>query len=177
MNGFQKNAVTRCAGIFVVLAVVSSVLVGCAGYRLGSTLPEGINVVHVPTFINKTTEPLLEIVTTQATIREIQRDGTLSLGSLEKSDIVLNVSVIDLKLNPLRYEKDTRTTTREYRMTITASLKLTNRSTGKVMTRNVVIGETDFMPTGDLSSAKRDALPLASRDLARRIIENVVEYW
>lgn len=177
MNGFQKNAVACCLGIMVMTALLSVVLTGCAGYRLGSTLPEGINVINVPTFVNKTTEPLLDVIATQATIKEIQRDGTLSIGTLDKSDIVLHVSLIGIKLQPLLYEKDSRTTTREYRMTLTASLKLTNLSTGKVMTRNVVIGETDFMPTGDLSTAKREAIPFAAKDLARRIVENVVEYW
>ncbi len=176
MKIYYKFAANVCVSI-IILTVVSGMLSGCAGYRLGSSLPEGIEVIHIPTFINKTTEPLLEVVTSQAVISEIQRDGTLSLGNLEKSDIILNVSVIDLRLQPLRYEKDQSTTTREYRMIITASLKLTNRSSGKIMTRSVVKGEADFMPVGDLSSAKRDTLPAASRDLARRIVENVVEYW
>lgn len=176
MDLYKSCTVKMCIGI-VMLSAVASVLTGCAGYRLGSTLPPGINVVHVPIFINKTSEPLLEIVTSQAVISEIQRDGTLSIGSREKCDVILDVSVIDLQLKPLRYETDRTTTTREYRMTITASLKLTNRLTGKVMTRNVVIGENDFMPIGDLSSAKRDAVPEAARDLARRIVENIVEYW
>ncbi len=176
MNIFQSYIVKSVA-VVIILAAVAGVLSGCVGYRLGSTLPPGINIVHVPTFINKTSEPLLEIVTSKAVISEIQRDGTLSIGSLEKCDIILNVSLIDLQLKPLRYETDRTTTTREYRMTITASLKLTNRLSGKVMTRSVVTGETDFMPTGDLSSAKRDAVPDAASDLAHSIIENVVEYW
>jgi len=172
----HKFTVNVCASI-IILAVASSMLPGCVGYRLGSTLPEGIEVVHIPTFINKTTEPLLEVVASQAVISEIQRDGTLGVGSREKSDVILNVSVIDLRLQPLSYQKDQATTTREYRLIITASLKLTNLSSGKVMTRNVVKGETDFIPVGDLSSAKRDALPAAAKDLARSIVESVVEYW
>ncbi len=175
MNILSHTA-KRCS-VVIMLAAVAGVLTGCAGYRLGSTLPPGINIVNVPTFINKTSEPLLEIVTSKAVISEIQRDGTLSIGSPEKCDVVLNVSVIDLQLKPLRYETDHTTTTREYRMTITASLKLTNRLSGKVMTRSVVTGETDFIPTGDLSSAKRDAVPDAARDLAHSIVESVVEYW
>jgi hypothetical protein len=176
MKIYHKFRVNICASI-IILVVASIMLPGCVGYRLGSSLPEGIEVVYIPTFINKTKEPLLEVVTSKAVISEIQRDGTLSIGNREKSDIILNVSVIDLKLKPLSYESDQTTTTSEYRMIITASLKLTNLSTGKVMTRNVVTGETDFVPVGDLSSAKRDALPDAAEDLAHSIVENVVEYW
>jgi len=152
-------------------------LTSCTGYRLGSSLPPGVSTVYVPTFINKTSEPLLESVTTAAAISEIQRDGTLRLGDEKKSDIILYVSLTDLKLSPLRYENDDNTTTKEYRLSITASIRVENRATGKIMLRNVVVGEKDFIPTGDLSSGKRNALPLASKDLAHNIIEKVVEYW
>jgi len=171
INNFRLN------GIIILTAIAISALTGCSSYRLGSSLPEGIEVIHVPTFVNKTSEPLLEIITTSKTISEIQRDGTLSIGDAKKSDIILYVSLTDLKLVPLRYETERTTTTREYRLIITASLRLENRVTGKVMARNVVSGERDFMPSGDLSSAKRAALPLAAVDLAHSIVEKVVEFW
>jgi hypothetical protein len=161
----------------ILLVGVLGISPGCIGYRLGSTLPAGINVVHVPTFINKTTEPRLEIETSQAAIREIQRDGTLSVSDFDKSDVVLEVALIGFRLEPLRYEADNSTTTREYRLTITADIKLTNRRTKKVMTHTTVQGEADFTPTGDLSSAKREALPEAASDLAHDIVESIVEYW
>ena len=52
-------------------------LTGCAGYRLGTMLPPDIQSVAVPTFINRTSEPLLESETTRAAIREFQQDGSL----------------------------------------------------------------------------------------------------
>jgi len=150
---------------------------GCAGYRIGSTLPPGISVVNVPTFENQTSEPRLEIETTQATISEIQRDGTLSVSDFDKSDVILNVVLTGFRLEPLRYDPNRTTTTREYRLTITADLKLTYRRTKEVLTQATVQGEADFTPTGDLSSAKREALPIAATDLAHDIVESIVEYW
>jgi len=173
---FMQTKKIRYSGGMIMLAL-AALLSGCSAYRLGSSLPPGINVINIPTFVNKTSEPLLEVVTTAATISEIQRDGTLSLGDMNKSDVVLYVSLTGLRLDPLRYESETTTTAREYRLTITASIRLENRVSSKVMMRSVVIGERDFIPTGDLSSAKRDALPLASSDLAHSIVEKVVEYW
>jgi hypothetical protein len=169
---------TLASGIGIACITAASLLfTGCVGYRLGSTLPPGINVIHITTFINKTTEPRLEIETTQATIREVQRDGTLSVSDLEKSDVILRVALVGFKLEPLRYETDRSTTTREYRLTITANLTLTDRITKKVLTQSTVQGEADFTPTGDLSSAKREALPEAAKDLAHDIVESVVEFW
>jgi len=160
-----------------VITLCLTAMPGCSSYKLGSSLPSDIKVVYVPTFINKTSEPLLDAVTTDAAISEIQRDGTLSLGSQDKSDVILNVILTDLKLYPLRYKKSNSTTANEYRLAITASMQLKKRSTGKIMMSYVVVGERDFIPSGDLSTGKRDALPMAAKDLAHRIVERIVEYW
>ncbi len=179
MNAMKRHALKNGQRFLaILLAGTLGVLPGgCMGYRLGSTLPDGINIVHVPTFVNKTTEPRLEIECSQATLRELQRDGTLSVSNLEKSDVVLEVVLTGFRLEPLRYDADNSTTTSEYRLTITADLVLTNRRTKKIMTQDTVQGETDFVPTGDLTSAKREALPDAAEDLAHDIVESVVEYW
>lgn len=153
--------------------------VGCTalGYRVGTTLPPGIEVVHIPSFENKSGEPRLELGATQATIAQIQRDGTLTVGDLAKSDVILEVVLTEFSLTPLRYDSDTATTTSEYRMTIRADVKLVHRTSQKVLTSNSVKGEADFVPTSDLSTAKRDALPAAESDLAHQIVKSVVEFW
>lgn len=161
--------------IFSVGALTSSCT--ALGYRVGSSLPPGINVVNIPVLENRSGEPQLELTTTKALISELQRDGTLSVGDIEKADVVLTVVLEDFSLQPLRYESDSATATSEYRLTIRASLVLKNRRDGKVMVTNKVKGETDFVPTGDLSSAKREALPRAAADLAHQIVKSVVEFW
>ena len=165
------------ASVLFLGATMSLLMAGCAGYRLGSTLPPDIRVVHIPTFVNKTSEPRIDIETAQATLSEIQRDGTLSVSSLDKSDVILNVTLVGFKLQPLRYDSDSATTAQEYRLTMTADITLTHRLTKRVMTQTTVQGEEDFTQTGDLSSAKRAAMPEAARDLAHDIVESIVEYW
>lgn len=171
MNAFMKSALCGCS--VVLLSAGCTAL----GYRVGSTLPPGINVVHVPTFQNRTSEPQLELDTTQAVISEIQRDGTLTVGDMEKSDVVLSVELTGFTLEPLRYDSNTATTTQEYRMTIWASVILADRRANKVLVKTTVKGEADFEPVSDLSSAKRDAQPKAATDLAHQIVKSVVEFW
>lgn len=163
----------------LVIIAVAALSAGCTamGYRVGSSLPPGISVVHVPALENRTSEPQLELATTKAVMSELQRDGTLSVGDIEKADVVLTVVLDNFVLAPLRYERDSATATSEYRMTIRASIELKNRRDGRVMVKNTVKGETDFIPSGDLSSAKRDALPRAAADLAHQIVKSVVEFW
>lgn len=173
----KKTGMLRSFTYVILAATCAIITAGCTGYRLGSSLPPGIRVIYVPTFVNKTSEPLLDVATTAACISEIQRDGTLRVGDEQKSDVILYVTLIDLQLHPLRYKNSNNTTTKEYRLSITASLQLKQRSTGRIMVSNVVAGERDFVPTGDLSNAKREALPKAAQDLAHQIVEKVVEYW
>jgi hypothetical protein len=151
---------------------------GCAGYRLGSMLPPDIQTVHVPTFINETEEPLLEIETTRAAISEIQRDGSLRIASAEEADALLTVRLIDFRLQPLAFDRDRRAAAEEYRMYITAAVVLTRRGTDEIIAQNPrVTGEATFVLAGDMTSSKQSALPNASRDLAHLIISRLVEAW
>ncbi len=177
----MANTALRIVSHISVPALCAALLlnIGCTalGYRVGTTLPPGIEVVHVPSFANRTGEPRLELGATQATIAQIQRDGTLTVGDIDKADVVLQVVLTDFSLSPLRYDSDTATTTSEYRMTIRADVKLVRQLDKTVMAASSVKGETEFVPTGDLSSAKRDALPKAEADLAHQIVKSVVEFW
>jgi len=150
---------------------------GCLGYRLGSTLPPGISSAHIPAFVNRTREPLLERETTKAAIQEFHKDGTLRVTDADRADAIVKVTLTDYGLEPLRYDRDRAKLTKEYRMTIKAEVVFMRVATGEVLLKRKVEGESTFEPTGDLSSAKRVALPKAAGDLAHDIVECVVEYW
>jgi hypothetical protein len=151
---------------------------GCAGYRLGSMLPEGVASLNVPTFVNKTKEPLLEVETTRAAIEEFQKDGSLKVVGELDADAILEVTLSEFRLDPVAYRKDTRTAAKQYRMIVYASIVLKRRSDSTViMQAPKVRGEAVFDVLGDLSSSKQQVLPIAARDLAHNIVERVVEYW
>lgn len=150
---------------------------GCAGYRLGSTLPPSITSVSVPTFVNKTSEPQLESDATAAVIREFQNEGTLMVLGADEADTELLVVLTSFRLEPLRYEKDESKTAQEYRMRILATLTFKDIKTGQVLMDRSVEGKTTFPFAGDLGSSKQAALPRAAADLAHNIVETVVEFW
>ena len=165
--------------LFVLaLLPVALLLNGCAGYRLGSMLPADVKTVHVAPFLNKTREPLVEIESTQKTIEEIQRDGSLSVAKKDVADAVLEVTIVDFELQPVRYDTDRRTTARQYRMWLTANVVMKRTKDNTVIVDNPrVRGEYVFDMLGDLTSSKNRALPLAAEDLAHSIVETVVEVW
>lgn len=162
----------------LTLLAALTVLPGCAGYRLGSMLPPEIRTVHIPTFVNKSPEPQIESDCTRAAIEEIQRDGSLKVAKEEQADAILAVTVTGYQLQPLVYRRDETRSAREYRIVLTASYMMTRRSDGVVLSEGSrVRGEGVFVVAGDLSSSKARGLPIAARDLAHSIIEQVVETW
>ncbi len=168
----------RSLAVFCLLPAVLCLLAGCAGYRLGSTLPPDIRSVHIPTFINETDEPQLEMETTGAVITEFQRNGTLRITDRDQADSILEVVIKKYELVPIRYDRDEATTAKEYRLVITASINFSRVNADMPIIKNKqVIGESDFDVVGDRTTLKRQALPKVAKDLGHNIIEAVVEYW
>ena len=121
------------AGVTLLVAALALSLNGCAGYQLGSMLPPDIKTVHVPTFTNRTNEPLVEVATTRATIEELQRDGSLRVVSAADADVLLLVTVTRFDLSPLAFDSTRRTLANEYRLTMTADVTLQRRGTEEVV--------------------------------------------
>jgi len=165
--------------ISCVLFVLASVFIfsGCAGYRLGSTLPADIKTIFVPLFANKSREPLIENDATAATIAEIQMDGTLKVVNAGQADVILECTLTSVLLNPLRYNRDDVTKPNEYRLTLSAFFTLKRVKDKEILCEANVIGESTFPFIGNLVSAKQSAIPRASEDLAKRIVEKAIEAW
>lgn len=159
------------------LACIVVLSAGCIGYRLGSTLPSDIKSVHVPPFVNKTMEPQLETETTQATIREFQKDGTLMIENTENAGSVLEVNLVKYELESLRYDKADVKKTDEYRLKIHADVVFRRPKSPKILVSQTIVGETTFVVGTDLPASKKLALPKAAQDLGRRIVQAVVEVW
>ena len=160
-------------------AVIGLTLSGCATYKLGSMLPPEIRTVYVPTFLNETDEPFIEIDATRATVQALKIDGSLRLaGSPEIADSILKVTIVGYQLEPITYDTVRRTAANEYRLLISARVLLTNSKTGAVIAENPLIqGESTFDVAGDFTSSKARGLPAAVRDLGSRIVPAVVEAW
>lgn len=163
------------AGILGFVLCVATM--GCASYKLGSTLPANLKSIAVPVFINAANYPQLEIETTSATIQEFQRDGTLKVMERQHADLILEAKLIRYGLVPLRYARSDNVSATEYRVILQAEIKLTQRN-GKVMFDQMKVrGESTFQFAGDIATAQKQALPQTARDLAHRIVEQVVEAW
>ncbi len=141
-------------------------------------LPPDIRTVHVPTFINETDEPLLEVDTTRSAVRTIQRDGSLRLAGEDEADAVLQVRLVDFEITPIAFDRERRAAAEEYRIYITAHVILMRSGTNEVITEVPrVRGENTFLLAGDLTTSKQAGIPGAADDLAQLIISQLVEAW
>ena len=166
------------AAIAAIVLATAALLAGCVEYRLGSMLPSDVRTVYMPTCVNETSEPLIEMDVTRSILSQIQMDGSLRLASEDAADTVLDVKLTNFDLDPVGYVSGESSTVDQYRMRITASFVLRRQSDNSVVAESPsVTGWYDFDFTGDLTSSKAVALQPAANDLGRRIVAAITQYW
>lgn len=171
-----KTIACRAGGLLLLAAL--ALAPGCLGYRVGSSLPPGVRFVYVPVFLNEANYPDVETEATKATIQALQLDGTLKVKPKETADVILNATLTSYALTPITYNPNRPTAANEYRMTLKAKISLTRINNNKVVVAPTeVTGETTFILSGDMAAAQQTALPDAAKDLAKQIVDAVVEYW
>ena len=82
----------RVAPVFLVLAVA-----GCQFTSRIRTLPEEVQSVYVPMFINTTYQPGLEELATRATVEAFLADGRLQVSSPAKADVLVQGIIQEYK--------------------------------------------------------------------------------
>lgn len=159
----------------VLFLVTCSVLTGCAGYRVGTLLPEKYKTVSVPMFKNGTNQPNIEPLATNAVIEQLNVDRTLRVVD-QDPDLLLECTIAGYTRTAIRYAEGARP--QQYRLTITVSATLTDvRERKQIWTNRPISGNAEFLAGADLYSSERAVLPVVMEDLAHDIVEAVVEGW
>ena len=161
------------------LLACSLLLAGC-GYTLGGATHEGVETVTVAPVINNTLEPAIEIEVTHALRDRIQFDGRVKLVNEPKNaDAVIELTLTEYDMNPIAYktEEGLRTTPDLYRLRITGVAELRDIETGEVISSSRTYGESTFEFTSDLTTSKRNALPPAANEIAKFMIDDLIEAW
>ena len=153
---------------------------GCMGYNLGGATHKGIETVTMAPVINRTSEPAIEIQITHAMRDRIQFDGRMKLvNKPENADAVIEITLKDYSMRPIAYktDQDLRTTPDLYRLKITGEAELRNTKTGEVIAKSSTYGESTFEFTSDLTTSKRNALPPAAEEIAKFMLDDLIEAW
>ena len=150
---------------------------GCAGYRIGTTLPAHLRSISVENFVNESGEPRLETELSRAVLREIQREGQLRLAQPPDAAILLTGTIKSYSLEPMRYDQNRPKSVSEYRVVIRVAIRAIEARTGNLIVEQTVVGDTTLTTGGDLTTLRRMALPAAARQAAHEIVNAVVSAW
>ncbi|PYJ47414.1 MAG: hypothetical protein DME85_05955 [Verrucomicrobia bacterium] len=153
---------------------------GCLGYHVGPVKPYYLRDVHsiaVPTFKNRTLVPRIEVLVTDTVIKQLQQDGTFQITSDDKADATLTGEIARITRLPARSVRGNVLATTEFNLALTVKYSLTTRD-GKQLAGPVeTVGTTSFFVSSDVTTDERQALPLATEDLATRLVSQLSEGW
>ena len=153
---------------------------GCLGYHVGPVKPYYLKDIHsiaVPTFKNRTLVPRVEVLVTDTVIKQFQQDGTFQITSEEKADATLSGEITHINRLPARSVRGNVLATTEFNLSLVVRFSLTGRDGKQLAGPNEVTGSTSFFVTSDVTTDERQALPLATEDLATRLVTQLSEGW
>ena len=153
---------------------------GCLGYHIGPVKPYYLRDVHtiaVPTFKNHTLVPRIDVLVTDTVIKQLQQDGTYQITNGDKADATLTGEISRITRAPARSVRGNVLATTEFALWLVVKFSLTGRDGKQLVPPNDVIGTTTFFVSSDVTSDERQALPLATEDLANRLVTQISEGW
>ena len=153
---------------------------GCLGYHVGPVKPYYLRDVHtiaVPTFKNRTLVPRIEVLVTDTVIKQLQQDGTFQIVSGDKADATLGGEIFSIRRSPARSVRGNVLATTEFNLALVVKYSLTGRYGEQLVPKSEAVGATSFFVSSDPTSDERQALPLATEDLATRLVSQISEGW
>lgn len=172
----------------VLLIMFLFALAGC-GYTAKAILPEDVKTIHIDTFKNtiditkevsakdryEVYRPNLEVDLRDAIMSRIFLDGSLKSADKDSADAVLEGSIAQYRKDPLRYQNEI---VQEYRISLVCDVKLIRQNDSKVLfEEDGITGDASYFTTGALQKTEGSALNDTMSDLARRIVNRIVENW
>jgi hypothetical protein len=166
-------------------------LIGCLGYHIGPVKPYYLRDVHsisVPIFKNRTLVPHIEALVTDTVIKQFQQDGTFQIASGENADATLTGEIYSITRAPARSLRENVLATTEFNLGLILKYTLVGRDGKPLAPPDQVSGTTSFFVTtgnttnnsnitGDVTTDEQQALPLATEDLATRLVAQLSEGW
>jgi hypothetical protein len=162
------------------LAVGAFCLSGCLGYHIGPVKPYFLREVHtiaIPTFKNNTLLPRIEVLVTDTVIKQFQQDGTFRIAGKDNADATLQAEITRVDRIPARFVRGNVLATREFSLNMHVKYTLVGKSGEVLAPSSEVTGQTSFFVGTDVTTDERQALPLATEELATNLVAQLSEGW
>lgn len=175
-----KNLFSRFSEISILfLALILTCSAGCGYHFLGKgkgTLGD-IRTIAIPYFINKTYEPAIDRIFTDALVNEFVESREFTLTTEDKADVVMRGVLKSFKEKTISHNRNDRVL--EYRVTVTMEFSAEERTTGKVIWRDENITHNEeYRVNTDIAVTefnKDEAIKRLAAELAERIHDNLLE--
>lgn len=159
-----------------VVFAIALLLAGC-GYSFRGSLPPHIRTVAVLVLENKTQQPGVEALITNALVEAMVSSGRLRLVKAEEADAILSGAVVGYTIESVAFDRSANVT--EYRLHIVLNLTLRDAKRKEDLWKEDGIRErADFKVPGQVSVTlirEDEALRRASVDIARAVVNRAIE--
>jgi len=146
--GFKfRNPNSAIRNFIRALLILCATLFASCGYQMvgkETHVPPGLSSVSIPTFLNKTLEPGIEVPFTQGFLREFINDRRVNVVDRQKADSVLEGVIKSLRTRSVSYDRSGIVL--EYQTTVVIDLKL-KKITGEVLWQEENLSETQWYRT------------------------------
>jgi len=118
----------------------------------------------------------MDVLVTDTVIKQLQQDGTFQIASDANADATLKGEITRIDRAPARSLRGNVLATSEFSLAMHVKYTLVGRD-GKALATAEAIGTTSFFVGTDITTDERQALPLATEDLATRLVSQLSEGW
>lgn len=164
----------RLGGLALIVATLT--LAAC-GYSFQGTLPSHIKTVAVPMFLNRTSQPGVEGIITNAVVHAFATNGRLRVVRTGEADAILNGEVTGYSVGPIAFSPSLGI--QEYRLSVVLNLTMRDvRRNVVIFQQNGVSEIADFRVAGSVSttvSVEQTALTAAAGEIARSIVSLAID--
>ena len=161
--------VTLCLGL----------LSSCAGYRFGGNKPahlEAVKSIYLPLAKSRVIFPRSEALATNSMVDALVQDGTYRLGTSNKADATLLITLDELSYRQARSSTDDVLRSEELRLEVKVSYQLLDANRpGVVLEEGSGRGHTRLFVDDNLQTARQNALPDALQRAAQSIIARLAD--
>lgn len=163
---------------FLILSswlVLAAVAGGCRGYSWTTPVPADARTVSVPTFRNESDVTELGSVMTRQLLREFQREGTFAIRRPGDAALEVQGVVKTSGRGSSGYDRRSGLRLSSYDFKATVEVSVIDKRKGTVLVDNrVYTAQTTFTAGQDLSTAERDASGRLAEDLARQVVDDIL---
>lgn len=163
----------------LLLGLLPTLLVSCAGYQLGGHKPSHlahVRSIQVPLFVNDTQIVRADTHATNSAIDALTRDGTYQIGSAESAEAILKGTVKSADYRQVSASRTDTLKSEELSMEITIEWVLVDSANpANILASGSSKGKTRFSAGDNLEIARTNALSDALRRASEAMTTRIAD--